>query len=239
MATASQQPLNNDKNISISAWVEKAKTVSAKKLSDKYNKKAYEKAKLNKYTCEFCNVEVLSMRKKQHEKSITHINNEKDYADKLSSIPQEDILISEIKAHLQRLKNDYFIVPNFIWNNVNPNMTIYVNDAGIKRCENIENFNPGKTQHIHINTHEEVRYEKTVGCDCDVCGNNSEKEDSEEESESEEEAVIEPPKPQPKKIIIKKKVIIEEPIIEEPIMEEKPKPKKRLIRVNKIVKNEE
>ena len=210
MATASQQPLNNDKNISISAWVEKAKTVSAKKLSDKYNKKAYEKAKLNKYTCECCNVEVLSMRKKQHEKSLTHISNEKDYADKLSAIPEEETLINEIKARLQRLKNDYFIVPDFIWNNQNPNMTIYVNDASIKRCENIENFNAPKKGYITINTHEEVRYEKRVGCDCHVCGNNSEKE-----------------------------AVIEEPIIEEPIMEEKPKPKKRLIRVNKIVKNEE
>jgi len=237
MATASQQPLNNDKNISISAWVEKAKTVSAKKLSDKYNKKAYEKAKLNKYTCVCCNVDVLSMRQKQHEKSKTHIDAVND-----SAIKPEDILISEIKARLQQLQNDYFIVPNFIWNNQQPNMTIYVNNASLKRCENIENYNALKTAYITINTDEEVRYEKTVGCYCDVCDNNSEKEDSEDESESEEEAVIEPPKPQPKKIIIKKKplmVVKQEPIIEESIMEEKPKPKKRLIRVNKIVKNEE
>jgi hypothetical protein len=212
MAAASQQPLNNDKNISISAWVEKAKTVSAKKLSDKYNKKAYEKAKLSLYTCVCCNVDVKCMTRKQHEKSITHINNERLYDAELAATPRPVLLIKEIQSLLQRLKNDYCIVPEFIWNNVNPNMTVYVNDDSYVRCKEMENFKPLKHEYIHINTNKEVMYEKTIGCDCDVCYV-----ESEEESESEEEAVIEPPKPQPKKIIIKKKPLMEvkqEPIID-------------------------
>ena len=166
-------------SVAVDGYIPKPKFVRVKEHSEKYNKKAYEKAReKGHFHCDYCDVDVLEIRKKQHLKTMKH-----ELAVANSEVKPEDLLISQLVALATKLRNEFNITPELVWNNINPTMRILVDEASVKNCENWEHIDAEKIKRVCINEDKPIVYLNERGCTCENC----------------EEA------PKPKKKIIKKK----------------------------------
>jgi hypothetical protein len=206
-------------SIAVDGYIPKPKHVRVKKHSEKYNKKAYEKAReKGNWHCEYCDIDVLLIRKKQHLKTLKH-----EMALENAEVKPEEVIFKQIVALMAQLHNEHNIHPEFVFNNHHSTHRIFIDDASVKRCQEEELREGGDCKNYCINETMPVKYITKEDCECDVC------------SEA----------PKPKKIKINKKpwpIQQPEPIqdpepIQEPIVEEEeaPKPKKKLIRKPKGV----
>ena len=156
---------NSNTSVAISGYIEKANVVRIKQHSEKYNKKAYEKAReKGNWHCEHCNIDVLLIRKKQHLKTVKHEN-----AVANSKVTPQDAIINQIVELVTKLQNDHNIIPELIWKNLNPTHKINIEDASIKRCEESENIEETTSMCFTINKTKPIQNLTKDGCGCGVC----------------------------------------------------------------------